>query len=132
MNLISKIKKSLLENKEVSIAALAAVSTCVGNMVLGGECKLFAASVIFALIANLFLFIKWTKQEDYTDNGRKVAKFAKFVLVAIAVLFVAFGFYCKATNHKHFLTLQLNVLKMRKSQQLKQLLKNLKLKQKLQ
>lgn len=102
MNLISKIKKSLLENKEVSIAALAAVSTCVGNMVLGGECKLFAASVIFALIVNLFLFIKWTKQEEYTDNGRKVAKFAKFVLVAIAVLFVAFGFYCKATNHKHF------------------------------
>lgn len=102
MNFISKIKKSLLENKELSIAALAAVSTCVGNMVLGGECKLFAVSVIFALVVNMFLFIKWTKQEDYTDEGRKVAKVAKFLLVAIAVLFVAFGFYCKVTNHKHY------------------------------
>lgn len=102
MNLISKIKKSLLENKEVSIAAVAAVSTCVGNSVIGGECKLFAASVIFALIANLFLFIKWTKQEDYTVEGRKVAKFAKILLVIIAVLFVAFGLYCKVTNHKHY------------------------------
>lgn len=102
MNLISKIKKSLLENKEVSIAAVAAVSTCVGNSVIGRECKLFAASVIFALIANLFLFIKWTKQEDYTVEGRKVAKFAKILLVIIAVLFVAFGLYCKVTNHKHY------------------------------
>lgn len=102
MNFISKIKKSLLDNKEVSIAAVAAVSTCIGNSVIGGECKLFAASVIFALIANLFLFIKGTKQEDYTVSGRKVAKFAKFLLVIIAVLFVAFGFYCKVTNHKHY------------------------------
>lgn len=102
MRLLKNVQNKILDNKEVSIAALAAVSTCVGNSVIGGECKLFAASVIFALIANLFLFIKWTKQEDYTDEGRKVAKVAKFVLVIIAVLFVAFGLYCKATNHKHF------------------------------